>query len=126
MVKNDLFELNNTIYRVLDLTADKVLVIDCLKRAMPKWVGLEDVSAFHPTTIEVLQDKANIKIYDIEDAPQPIQRTIREHFTLIAGVLPFVSDSKERSRAIQGQQAHDKNLPMSVSCFSGYVCIGSL
>lgn len=100
MQKNDLIEINDTIYRVLDLTEDKALIIDCLKRNMPKWVGLDYITDYQPATIEVLQDRANIKIYDFENAPQPIQRTIREHFTLIAGVLPFVSDGKERSRAI--------------------------
>jgi len=100
MQKNDLIELHDTIFRVLDLTDDKALVLDCINRSMPKWVESESISEGQPTTIEVLQDKANIKIYDFENAPQPIQRTMREHYTLIAGVLPFVSDSGERSRAI--------------------------
>lgn len=46
MQKNDLFRNEDTVLRVLDIKADKLLVIDCIKRTMPKWITTAALSKF--------------------------------------------------------------------------------
>ena len=41
MQKNDLFRLNNSIYRVVDMAVDKVLAIDCVRLTMPIWMPID-------------------------------------------------------------------------------------
>ena len=37
MQKNDLLQNENSIYRVLQVQNGTALIIDCVKRTMPKW-----------------------------------------------------------------------------------------
>ena len=37
MQKNDLILYNNAIHRVLDITDNNLLLINCCKQTMPKW-----------------------------------------------------------------------------------------
>lgn len=38
MKKHDLLKDGNNIVRVLEIQPDTILIIDCIKRAMPVWV----------------------------------------------------------------------------------------
>ena len=38
MKNNDLMQNGNSTIRILDMEENKFLVIDCLKKSMPKWV----------------------------------------------------------------------------------------
>ena len=42
MQRNDLFKYNSTIYRVLEVDVDKVMVIDCVRLTMPIWMPLRE------------------------------------------------------------------------------------
>ena len=46
MKKNDLLSDGTDIIRVLDYSADKILIIDCRKRQMPHWIRSEDIQNF--------------------------------------------------------------------------------
>ncbi len=41
MKKYDLLRSGDSIIRVLELQGDRVLIIDCIKRTMPVWIGLD-------------------------------------------------------------------------------------
>ena len=43
MGNTSLHLVDNTIYRVLDKRNDLVLVIDCVKQSMPRWIGIEQL-----------------------------------------------------------------------------------
>lgn len=43
MEKNSLWKNGESIIRILDYAEDKVFVIDCIKRNMPKWVNKADI-----------------------------------------------------------------------------------
>ena len=75
MRKNDLIVVADTVYRVLDLNGDNALVIDCIKRTMPKWVAISEIGEYGSCSIEDLQEQTNINLYDFENAPKTIQRT---------------------------------------------------
>jgi phosphopantothenate synthetase len=42
MQKNKLLKFKNGIVRILETTEDKVLIIDCIKRAVPKWYEISE------------------------------------------------------------------------------------
>ena len=46
MKKNDLLKKDDNIIRVLEIKDDKALVIDCIKRTMPKWVEIDTLNNF--------------------------------------------------------------------------------
>lgn len=43
MEKKKLIKSNETIYRVLAIHGEEVLLIDCIKRNMPKWWLLNEI-----------------------------------------------------------------------------------
>ena len=42
MEKNNLIHFNGSIFRILELRKEKVFVIDCCKRNVPKWIPISD------------------------------------------------------------------------------------
>lgn len=46
MKKNSLMRKADSIIRILEISSDKMLIIDCLKKSMPKWVGLSFVESY--------------------------------------------------------------------------------
>lgn len=120
MQKNDLLKKDNTIIRVLDIKDESALVIDCMKRTMPKWVTTAALSDYVVCSeLELLHDTdmvlVNMEILDAES-----RRFIHEHYTLIAGILPFVGDKKLRNHLIgivSGQKGISKRT------IGNYLCL---
>ena len=89
---------NDTILRVLQSHNNKVLVIDCIKRTMPKWVEKTGLSDY--------VECCDTEMYECTDYPagrtltQEEQRIAQEHYTMIAGVLPFIYNEQKRSQMI--------------------------
>ena len=44
MRKNKLFRHGNTIFRILEEKEEKVLVIDCVKKSLPKWINWSEMT----------------------------------------------------------------------------------
>lgn len=92
------------IIRVLQTHGDKSLVIDCIKRTMPKWILIDELAAY--------VECSEAELYERTDTPQGRQlspseeRVARNRFTEIAGVLPFVGDKTKRSQMIDMLAAH--------------------
>lgn len=98
MLRNDLFRLNDTIYRVVKVDIGRVFVIDCIKLTMPIWVPFRD----YPTiTLEELLSATNQVIPIIEELTQEQMKVMHQRFTMIAPILSYVSDEHMRSRLIE-------------------------
>ena len=78
---------NDTIFRVLKSQEDKSLVIDCIKRTMPKWVLTSTLSDFEECTEMFLYEATNYPYTRKLSSDE--QRIAQERFTLIAGMEPF-------------------------------------
>ncbi len=50
MEKNQLVKAQGTIYRVLAVDADDVLLINCIKKVMPQWFKLDEVGGYEVCT----------------------------------------------------------------------------
>lgn len=120
MKKNSLWKSREQIIRVLDVKNEKVFVIDCVKRTMPYWVIVDSLSGYEEYTESEMIQRTGAVIPDIEKLDAESRRFIREHFTMIAPVLPFVSDMKQRTYIIN-QIAAEKNV--SKQTIRNYLCL---
>ena len=100
MRKNDLIQHNGTIFRVLAINDSKALVIDCMKLNMPQWCNTATIESFAPCTEQELAEQTDVELFDIESLDAATRKIVHDRYTIIAGVLPFISDDKMRSLVI--------------------------
>lgn len=100
MQKNELLKKDESIIRVLDIQGESVLIIDCIKRTMPKWVITAALSDYVLCSESELFQETDMTLIDMELLDADSRRFVHEHFTLIAGILPFVGDKKMRNHLI--------------------------
>ena len=96
MKKNDLFRNGETIVRVLAVEGDRVLLIDCRKLTMPKWEPTATMMDYTPCE----EQELSRDLVDIEDVGADARKSAYQHYTMISGVLPYVSDDAMRCSAI--------------------------
>lgn len=101
MKKNDLLKKDDNIIRVLEITDNKALVIDCIKRTMPKWVEIDTLNNFAYLSENQLTDTTKILIRDEDELSYSEKGLAHKNYTLIAGILPFVDDEMKRSEVIK-------------------------
>lgn len=99
MRKNDLIQTECSVLRILAIDKGRVLTIDCLKRNMPKWYPTECISG-EPITEQDLSDLSDVEIFDIDALDIATRKIVHDRYTIIAGVLPFLTDEKMRSAVI--------------------------
>ena len=118
MKKYDLFRSGDNIIRILDIQDDRILMIDCVKHTMPVWRKFESVDS-------VLSESEFLRVYsqcsgkelsvctdnellkatgftsvDIDTMDAEQRKVMHERYTMIAPILPFLSDDKIRSKLI--------------------------
>ena len=54
--KNQLLHNDTQLIRVLDMEADRVFIIDCIKRTMPVWTDAESLKDYLPCSEDTLQE----------------------------------------------------------------------
>ena len=100
MRKNDLIQNNGTILRILAINDRNALVIDCLKRNMPHWFNISTIESFAHCTEQELAEQTDVELFDVESLDAVTRKIVHDRYTIIAGVLPFISDDKMRSMVI--------------------------
>ena len=126
MKKYDLLRCADSIMRVLDVQKERVFVIDCIKQTMPVWVELELLGSYSECTVAELSEVTGINIVDVDgtgdagalDVGQ--RKVMYERYTMIAPVLPFISDDKIRSKLICSMAAEHK---VSKQTIRNYLCL---
>lgn len=89
---NDIVSIDGVKFRILKFKCDEVLVINCERNVVPQWVSL-----FSLENCRVLDDFHLPSIDDLE----PRQRKIAyERYGLIAPIIPFICDNRERNYVI--------------------------
>lgn len=99
-----LLKNESQIIRVLKTQGDRSLVIDCVKRTMPKWVDTSSLTDLVECTEEDLYAQTG-NPQNRELTPKE-QRTAQERYTMIAPVLPFIANEKKRSQMIDFLSEH--------------------
>lgn len=97
---NQLLQNDTQLIRVLDMEADKVFIIDCIKRTMPVWKDIESIKEYVPCSEDTLQEITDTFLVDLDNLDAEGRKTAYERYTMIAPLLPFVSDQKKRKELI--------------------------
>lgn len=97
---NQLLQHDNQLVRVLNSTADRVFIIDCIKRTMPVWTDAESLKEYAPCSENDLQEITDTFLIDLDTLDAESRKTAYERYTMIAPLLPFVSDQKKRKELI--------------------------
>lgn len=120
MKNNCLLKFEKTIIRVLEWQQDKLFIIDCIKPSMPRWINCNDISSFTTCTEDDLFEQTCICIRNMEEMDSESCRFIHKHFSMIAGILPFISDAKKRSQMINEISEERK---ISKATLRKYLCL---
>jgi len=113
MRKYKLLKSGDSVVRVLEVQADKVLIIDCINRTMPVWVE----SAVLESYTEYSGSEFTAEIADITPERRKI---MQERFTMIVPILPFIAIDKMRSQVIQSVAAEHG---VSKQTIRSYLCL---
>lgn len=119
MEKNQLIKNQGIIYRILAIDVDDVLLIDCMKKAMPKWFKLDEVEGYEVCTEEELLSVTETALVEEQDMAPKSRQTVHERYTVIAGILPFVDNDRLRTEVIK-KVADEKGISMPT--VRNYLC----
>lgn len=119
MEKNQLIKWDGVIYRVLAVEEDSILLIDCIKRTMPRWYGMGKISEYEICSEGELREKTGREMGKEEDLNSKQRCVAQQRFTVVAGVLPFLGDDNMRSTVIR-KVAEQKEI--SVQTVRHYLC----
>ena len=119
MEKNQLINWNGVIYRVLAVEEDSILLIDCIKKTMPRWYGLDEISGYEVCSEGELKEKTGREMGKEEDLNSKQRCVAHERFTVIAGILPFLGDDGMRATVIR--KVAEQN-GISVQTVRHYLC----
>ena len=98
--KNQLLQNGTQLIRLLDRDGDRVFIIDCIKKNMPVWTDAESIKEYVPCSEDTLQEITDIFLIDLDNLDSESRKTAYERYTMIAPLLPFVSDLKKRKELI--------------------------
>ena len=120
MQKNNLFKQGNQIIRILEVQTEQVFMIDCVKRTMPKWVDIASFSEYTEVTEQEMQMYTNMILPEVDSLDAESKKFMYEHYTMIACILPFVSDANHRNSLIA--RISDK-YEVSKKSVKNYLCL---
>lgn len=91
-----LLKFEDKILRVLESNENQLLVISCTQKSMPVWINKADLEEY----TECLENDFSPMLPDFEELLPEQKRIAHERYTMIAGVLPFLGDTRLRREAI--------------------------
>lgn len=94
LLKND-----DAIIRVLMEQFEKSLIIDCIKRTMPKWVLSASLAEFWECAESELYERTGLP--QNRELSEEGKHIAQEHYSMIAGVLPSIGNEQKRSQMIE-------------------------
>lgn len=110
MKNNQLLKDGEKLIRILDIKDGQVFIVDCRNKAMPKWVNADSLTDYIPCSDDELDPLPGINDLDLQS-----RKFAYEHFTYIAGALPFVTDRKRRCAAI-AQISEERGISKQTIC----------
>ena len=97
---NDLMKKDDSIIRILSIDGDRALVMNCTHPCMPKWLPRSELNGYALCAEKDLYETTGIVLCDVEALDAPTRRTAYERYTVIAGILPYITDESRRTEAI--------------------------
>ena len=101
MQKNELIKREDTLLRVLDVREDRVLVIDCLKRTVPVWIPVTDLTDCSHCNENSLCEMTGQSFPELDSLPPEARSIARKRYTMICGILPVIGNDTQRNAMIR-------------------------
>ena len=97
LMHNRLIKHENHLVRVLDERENLCLIVDCLQRSMPRWENRVVFSAWEECPEHELTTMTGKQMPQYGELSLEERRFAHEHFTMIASVLPYLGEERQRS-----------------------------
>ena len=108
MKNKDIIACGASLYRVLNVADDTIFVMDCLKPKMPYWKSIAEADCKYVTEQELYERTGKVNTA-LDDLDAVRRRVALNRYTIIAGVLPFLTDVNLRGEIIK-RLANEHNL----------------
>ena len=100
MLSVKMYDNGQTIYRVLAVRDDSVLIIDCVKRNMPVWIAREKLSEWQEIEEQALHDKTGIYPVTEDTLSKTALASAHKRYSMIACIVPLIADKMCRNSMI--------------------------
>lgn len=109
MEKKQLIRFNESIYRVLAIHEEEMLLIDCIKRNMPKWWHMAVIGTYDNCMEDELMQATGTVLEDIENLDAESRSIAYQRYTIVASILPFLENDCLRMDAVK-RASEDNNI----------------
>lgn len=106
MKQNDLIQVDNSIFRVLEIKEEHILLIDCKRRTMPVDCLLQNISdKAIITDFQALQKTTGVILEDFSKASLKRQNVAHKRFSLIAGLISVIGEKDRYTKLLNSISA---------------------
>lgn len=120
MQKNELYRNNNSIIRVLEIKNNAVLVIDCISKTMPQWIGVSFFEDWTKCADETLHEITGIELQDIKTVSPEDFKVAHQRYTMIAPIIMVLTDQDKKNEMIELISINEK---ISKQTLRKYLCL---
>ena len=120
MQKNELYRNNNSIIRVLEIKNNAVLVIDCINKTMPQWIGVPFFEDWTKCADETLYEIMGIELQDIKTVSPEDFKVAHHRYTMIAPIIMVLTDQDKKNEMIELISTNEK---ISKQTLRKYLCL---
>lgn len=120
MRKNELYRNNNSIIRVLEIKNNAVLVIDCISKTMPQWIGVSFFEDWTKCSDETLHKITGIELQDIKTVSPEDFKVAHQRYTMIAPIIMVLTDQDKKNEMIELISTNEK---ISKQTLRKYLCL---
>lgn len=120
MQKNELYRNNNSIIRVLEIKNNAVLVIDCISKTMPQWIGISFFEDWTKCSDETLHEITGIELQDIKTVSPENFKVAHQRYTMIAPIVMVLTDQDKKNEMIELISTNEK---ISKQTLRKYLCL---
>ena len=120
MQRNDLYKRGDDLVRVLAVDGERILIIDCVKPAMPRWASANSLKGWERCAEGEYPIPDAWRLKPQEEIMTEQRKLMHERYTLIAPVLPFIH--KESMRSVIIAQVAEMN-GVSKQTVRKYLCL---
>ena len=120
MQKNELYRNNNSIIRVLEIKNNAVLVIDCISKTMPQWIGVSFFEDWTKCSDETLHEITEIELQDIKTVSPEDFKVAHQRYTMIVPIVMVLTDQDKKNEMIELISINEK---ISKQTLRKYLCL---
>lgn len=120
MQKNELYRNNNSMIRVLEIKNNAVLVIDCINKTMPQWIGVSFFEDWTKCADETLYEITGIELQDIKTVSPENFKVAHQRYTMIAPIVMVLTDQDKKNEMIELISTNEK---ISKQTLRKYLCL---